>query len=146
MPHAHTPSFIGSHVTGWDNMFEGFAKTFTADYQGQPGKLPKLNLVTGFETYLGNFRVLKRMMEQMAVPCSLLSDPSEVLDTPADGHYRMYSGGTTQQEMKEAPDAIDTLLLQPWQLLKSKKWCRRCGTSPPPRSPFRWDWPPPMNC
>jgi nitrogenase molybdenum-iron protein beta chain len=58
--------------------------------------------VTGFETYLGNFRVLKRMMEQMAVPCSLLSDPSEVLDTPADGHYRMYSGGTTQQEMKEA--------------------------------------------
>jgi nitrogenase molybdenum-iron protein beta chain len=66
------------------------------------GQTAKLNLVTGFETYLGNFRVLKRMMEQMAVPCSLLSDPSEVLDTPADGHYRMYSGGTTQQEMKEA--------------------------------------------
>ena len=65
VPHAHTPSFIGSHVTGWDNMFEGFAKTFTADYQGQPGKLPKLNLVTGFETYLGNFRVLKRMMEEI---------------------------------------------------------------------------------
>jgi nitrogenase molybdenum-iron protein beta chain len=34
VPHAHTPSFIGSHVTGWDNMFEGFAKTFTADYPG----------------------------------------------------------------------------------------------------------------
>ncbi|MEW5285116.1 nitrogenase molybdenum-iron protein subunit beta, partial [Klebsiella michiganensis] len=130
VPHAHTPSFIGSHVTGWDNMFEGFAKTFTADYQGQPGKLQKLNLVTGFETYLGNFRVLKRMMEQMAVPCSLLSDPSEVLDTPADGHYRMYSGGTTQQEMKEAPDAIDTLLLQPWQLQKSKKVVQEMWNQP----------------
>lgn len=82
IPYAHTPSFIGSHVTGWDNMFEGFAKTFTADYAGQPGKQQKLNLVTGFETYLGNFRVLKRMMAQMDVPCSLLSDPSEVLDTP----------------------------------------------------------------
>jgi nitrogenase molybdenum-iron protein beta chain len=57
----------------------------------------------------------------MDVPCSLLSDPSEVLDTPADGHYRMYAGGTTQQEMREAPDAIDTLLLQPWHLVKSKK-------------------------
>nr|CAA29588.1 nifK protein (AA 1-518) [Klebsiella pneumoniae] len=129
VPHAHTPSFIGSHVTGWDNMFEGFAKTFTADYQGQPGKLPKLNLVTGFETYLGNFRVLKRMMEQMAVPCSLLSDPSEVLDTPADGHYRMYSGGTTQQEMKEAPDAIDAAP-QPWQLLKSKKVVQEMWNQP----------------
>ena len=116
IPYAHTPSFIGSHVTGWDNMFEGFAKTFTADYAGQPGKQQKLNLVTGFETYLGNFRVLKRMMAQMDVPCSLLSDPSEVLDTPADGHYRMYADGTSQQEIKTAPDAIDTLLLQPWQL------------------------------
>lgn len=86
--------------------------------------------MTGFETYLGNFRVLKRMMKQMAVPCSLLSDPSEVLDTPADGHYRMYSGGTTQQEMKEAPDAIDTLLLQPWQLLKSKKVVQEMWNQP----------------
>jgi nitrogenase molybdenum-iron protein beta chain len=33
----------------------------------------------------------------------------------------MYAGGTTQQEMREAPDAIDTLLLQPWHLVKSKK-------------------------
>lgn len=83
--------------------------------------------MTGFETYLGNYRVLKRMMAQMEVPCSLLSDPSEVLDTPADGHYRMYAGGTTQQEMRDAPDAIDTLLLQPRHLVKSKKWCRSPG-------------------
>jgi nitrogenase molybdenum-iron protein beta chain len=65
VPYAHTPSFIGSHITGWDNMFEGFARTFTADHVAQPGKLAKLNLVTGFETYLGNYRVLKRMMAQM---------------------------------------------------------------------------------
>ncbi|MFS2225152.1 nitrogenase molybdenum-iron protein subunit beta [Pantoea sp. B65] len=123
IPYAHTPSFIGSHITGWDNMFEGFARTFTAKEQGayQPGSVASINLVAGFETYLGNFRVLKRMMEQMAVPYSLLSDPSEVLDTPADGHYRMYAGGTSQQEMRDAPNAIDTLLLQPWQLVKTRK-------------------------
>ncbi|WJY15543.1 nitrogenase molybdenum-iron protein subunit beta [Pectobacteriaceae bacterium CE90] len=123
IPYAHTPSFIGSHVTGWDNMFEGFARTFTGgeEKQYQPGSQQRLNVVTGFETYLGNYRVIKRMMAQMDVPCSLLSDPSDVLDTPADGHYRMYAGGTTQQEMREAPNAIDTLLLQPWQLAKTKK-------------------------
>ncbi|MGM3189401.1 nitrogenase molybdenum-iron protein subunit beta [Dickeya dadantii subsp. dieffenbachiae] len=132
IPYAHTPSFIGSHVTGWDNMFEGFARTFTTG-EGknyQPGSQPRLNLVTGFETYLGNFRVMKRMMAQMDVPCSLLSDPSEVLDTPADGHYRMYAGGTSQQEMREAPNAIDTLLLQPWHLVKTKKMVQDVWNQP----------------
>ncbi|MCL2900372.1 nitrogenase molybdenum-iron protein subunit beta [Brenneria tiliae] len=122
VPYAHTPSFIGSHITGWDNMFEGFARTFTQGVEGyQPGSNGKINLVAGFDTYLGNYRVLKRMMAQMAVPYSLLSDPSDVLDTPADGHYRLYAGGTTQAEMRDAPNAIDTLLLQPWHLVKSKK-------------------------
>ncbi|MGL4753840.1 MAG: nitrogenase molybdenum-iron protein subunit beta [Aeromonadaceae bacterium] len=120
LPYAHTPSFVGSHVTGWDNMFEGFCRSL-APAAGSVGSNGKLNLVTGFDTYLGNYRVLKRMMTEMGVPFSLLSDPSEVLDTPADGEYRMYSGGTTQAEMKDAPNAIDTLLLQPWQLVKTKK-------------------------
>ncbi len=122
LPYAHTPSFVGSHITGWDNMFEGFCNSFTSDAaEYKVGSNGKLNLVTGFDCYLGNYRVLKRMMTEMEVGYSLLSDPSEVLDTPADGEYRMYSGGTTQAEMKDAPNAIDTLLLQPWQLVKTKK-------------------------
>ena len=120
LPYAHTPSFVGSHVTGWDSMFEGIARSLAPE-AGEVGSNGKLNLVTGFDTYLGNYRVLKRMMSEMDVPCSLLGDPSETLDTPADGEYRMYAGGTTQAEMKDAPNAIDTLLLQPWQLVKSKK-------------------------
>jgi len=28
-PFAHTPSFVGSHTTGWDNMFEGIIRYFT---------------------------------------------------------------------------------------------------------------------
>ena len=122
-PFAHTPSFVGSHVTGWDNMFEGIARYFTLNYMEdkEVGSNGKVNFVPGFETYLGNFRVIKRMMKEMEVDFSLLSDPEEVLDTPADGEFRMYSGGTTQDEIKDAPNAIDTFLLQPWQLTKTKK-------------------------
>lgn len=131
IPFAHTPSFIGSHVTGWDNMFEGVAKTLAdPNKPAAPGTRQKLNVVTGFETYLGNYRVIKRMMAQMGVACSILSDPSEVLDTPADGHYRMYAGGTSQQEMREAGDAIDTLLLQPWHLTKTKKVVQELWNQP----------------
>ena len=38
-------------------------------------------------------------MKEMEVDYTLMSDPSEVLDTPADGTFRMYAGGTTQGVM-----------------------------------------------
>lgn len=131
-PFAHTPSFVGSHITGWDAMFEGFANNFTKNQMEdkEVGSNGKINLVTGFETYLGNYRVLHRMMKEMDVPYSLLSDPTEVLDTPADGTYRMYAGGTTAAEMADAPNAIDTLILQPWSLVKTKKTVKMAWKQP----------------
>jgi nitrogenase molybdenum-iron protein beta chain len=124
VPFAHTPSFVGSHTTGWDNMFEGIARYFTLNYMEdkEVGKNGKINLVPGFETYLGNYRVLHRYLDEMGVDHSMLCDPTEVLDTPADGKFRMYSGGTTQAEIKDAPNAINTFLIQPWQLEKTKKF------------------------
>lgn len=125
-PFAHTPSFVGSHVTGWDNMMEGIMRYFTLnEMEGkEAGRNGKLNIVPGFETYLGNFRVIKRMLAEMGVDYAMLSDPEEVLDTPADGEYRMYAGGTTIDEVKDAPNAIDTLFLQPWQSEKSTKFVK----------------------
>ena len=98
-------------------MFEGIQRYFTLNHMEDKeiGSNGKINIVPGFETYLGNYRVIKRMLSEMDVEYSLLCDPTEVLDTPADGEFRMYSGGTTQDEVKDAPNAIDTLLLQPWQ-------------------------------
>ncbi len=121
-PFAHTPSFVGSHVTGWDGMFEGMAKYFTNMEGKEAGSNGKINIVPGFETYLGNYRVIHRMLKEMDVDYSFLCDPSEVLDTPADGEYRMYSGGTSIEEMKDAPNAKTTFLLQPDQLVKTKKY------------------------
>ncbi|MCL1074747.1 nitrogenase molybdenum-iron protein subunit beta [Shewanella dokdonensis] len=123
-PFAHTPSFVGSHVTGWDGMFEGFLRYFTLNEMADKtvGSNGKINIVPGFETYLGNYRVIHRMLKEMDVDYSFLCDPSEVLDTPADGEYRMYAGGTPLAELKDAPNAITTLLLQPDQLSKTKKF------------------------
>ena len=124
VPFAHTPSFVGSHTTGWDNMFEGIQRHLTLNYMDgkKVGSNGKINIVPGFETYLGNYRVMHRMMQEMGVGYSLLCDPTEVLDTPADGEFRMYAGGTTLDEMRDAPNAIDTLCLQHWQLPKTKKF------------------------
>ena len=131
-PFAHTPSFVGSHTTGWDNMLEGILSYFTLKtMEGKVvGSNGKLNLVLGFDGYLGNLRVIKRMLKEMGVEYTFLSDPEEVLDTPADGEFRMYAGGTTQDELKDAPNAIDTLLLQPWHLTKTKKFVQDTWKQP----------------
>jgi nitrogenase molybdenum-iron protein beta chain len=143
-PFAHTPSFVGSHITGWDNMFEGIARYFTLnEMEGKEvGSNGKLNIVPGFETYLGNFRVIKRMLEDMGVDYTMLSDPTEVLDTPADGTFRMYSGGTTIDEVKDAPNAKDTLFLQPWQSDKSMKFAKNTWKHEAPkiRIPMGLEW------
>jgi nitrogenase molybdenum-iron protein beta chain len=124
IPFAHTPSFVGSHVTGWDNMEEGILRYFTLNtMEGKVvGSNGKINIVPGFETYLGNYRVIKRYMKEMGVDYTMLSDPEEVLDTPADGEFRMYAGGTTQDEVKDAPNAHNTFLIQPLGLVKTSKF------------------------
>ncbi len=124
VPFAHTPSFVGSHTTGWDNMFEGVIRYLTLNsMEGkQVGANGKINVVPGFETYLGNYRVIKRMLAEMGVGCTLLCDPSDVFDTPADGEFQMYAGGTTMDEVKDAPNALTTLLLQPAHLEKTRKY------------------------
>ena len=132
VPFAHTPSFVGSHTTGWDSMLDGILRYFTLNYMDdkEVGSNGKINIVPGFETYLGNYRVIRRMLEEMDVDYTLLSDPSEVLDTPADGEYRMYEGGTTIDEVRDAPNAIDTLLLQPWQSVKTRKFIKGTWNQP----------------
>jgi nitrogenase molybdenum-iron protein beta chain len=82
------------------------------------------------------------MMKEMGVDYSLLCDPAEVLDTPADGEYRMYDGGTPIAEMKDAPNAIDTLLLQPWQLVKTRKFVKSTWHQPAAdiQIPMGLDW------
>jgi nitrogenase molybdenum-iron protein beta chain len=124
IPYANTPSFVGSHITGWDNMFEGIVSYFTqTTMDGKVvGSNKKINIVPGFETYLGNYRVIKRMLKEMEVDFTFLCDPEEVLDTPANGEYEMYAGGTTIDEVKDAPNSITTFLLQPTTLEKSRKF------------------------
>lgn len=144
VPFAHTPSFVGSHVTGWDNMFEGTIRYFTLNSMDDKvaGSNGKINIVPGFDTYLGNYRVIQRMLRDMDVDFTFLSDPTEVLDTPADGSFRMYAGGTGIAQVKDAPNASNTFLLQPMQLDKTRKYVENTWKHDIPRLniPMGLEW------
>ncbi|KAF0140239.1 MAG: nitrogenase molybdenum-iron protein beta chain [Rhodospirillaceae bacterium] len=56
-----------------------------------------INIIPGFGGYcVGNIRELKRMLDLMGMEATILSDTSDIYDTPSDGTFRMFAGGTTR--------------------------------------------------
>ena len=118
VPFAHTPAFVGSHITGYDNALKGIVEHF---WGGKAGTVPKLeraengsiNIIGGFDGYsVGNTRELKRIFELFGVEYTVLADTSDVFDTPTDGEFRMYDGGTTLEAAANAINAKATISMQ----------------------------------
>lgn len=116
--YAHTPSFVGSHIVGYDNMMHGILSQMGV----KTGETKdRINVILGFDTYIGNFREIKRILGLFDVDFLLLSDPSFNLDSPTDGHYKMLNGGTSLEDLKDAPNSKATLLLQNYSLKKTQE-------------------------
>lgn len=120
VPFAHTPAFVGSHTTGYDNALKGILEHF---WDGKAGTVPKLerapnekiNFIGGFDGYtVGNTREIKRIFDLMDVQYTVLADNSDVFDTPTDGEFRMYDGGTTLEDAANAVHAKATISAQQW--------------------------------
>ncbi|MDX8341307.1 nitrogenase molybdenum-iron protein subunit beta [Draconibacterium sp. IB214405] len=108
---ASTPSYVGSHVTGYANMLEAFVKYFAFKTDE---KLRQVNLLSGW-VEPSDMRELKRLAGLMDVQTVLLPDTSDVVDTPMTGKYQMYpKGGTTIDEMVSMGNSMSTVALGEW--------------------------------
>lgn len=130
VPAAHTPSFVGSHLTGYDAMMKSILSELApgghievsvqeAEPDGQPPEdvapfqiKDRINVIPGFETYVGNLREIKRLLTLMGVDYTFLGDHSDSLDSPATGRYEMYPGGTPLAEVRDAIYSKATIMLQ----------------------------------
>ncbi len=118
VPFAHTPAFVGSHITGYDNAMKGVLEHFWDGKAGTVDKLVrvpngKINFLGGFDGYtVGNLREIKRIFDMMKVDYTILGDTSDVWDTPTDGEFRMYDGGTTLEDAANAVHAKATISMQ----------------------------------
>jgi nitrogenase molybdenum-iron protein beta chain len=111
VPFAHTPAFVGSHVDGYDNMIKGILEHFWKGKERKPNE--SINIIPGFDGFcVGNNRELKRLLDLMGVSYTLIQDAADQYDTPSDGEFRMFSGGTTLEDTAKALDAKATLSLQ----------------------------------
>lgn len=106
--HANTPSYVGSHITGFSNMIKG-AVTYLSQNTGEANG--KINILPGFISP-GDMREIKRILKVMDVPFIMLPDTSEVVDTPMTGTFEMYpKGGTKIKDIIDAGNSDYTFAL-----------------------------------
>lgn len=106
--YCNTPSYIGSHVTGFSNMVAGIVRGLAAS-TGE--KTNTINIIPGW-VEPSDMREIKRIAREMGVDIIMFPDTSDVVDSPQTGKFQMYpDGGVTLEEMARAGDSKKTLAL-----------------------------------
>ncbi|MEH2458965.1 nitrogenase molybdenum-iron protein subunit beta [Nostoc sp.] len=124
VPYAHTPSFVGSHITGYDNMMKGILSNLTAGHKKETSN-GKINFIPGFDTYVGNNREIKRIASLFGLDYTLLADNSDYLDSPNTGEFDMYPTATKLEDAADSINAIATIALQSHSTLKTREYIEK---------------------
>lgn len=133
VPFAHTPAFVGSHITGYDNALKGILTHF---WDGKAGTVPplvrtpndKINFVGGFNGFVvGNMPEIRRIFKAMDIDHTIVCDPSDAWNTPTDGEFRMYDGGTSKADTEAALNAKATVFFQEFGTIKTAKYVAEKG-------------------
>ncbi len=121
--HSNTPSYVGSHVTGFYNMMSGFINYLSENTEAQSDRI---GIFPGFVNP-ADIREMKKIAGLMKTPYIMFPDQSGVMDAPMTGNYEMYPrGGTTIDEIKKLGDSKKVLALglftslEPANVLKRK--------------------------
>jgi len=117
--YANTPSYVGSHVTGFSNMVKGMAKGFAVNSGKKNGRV---NIIPGW-VEPSDMEEVRRMATLMGLDIILFPDTSGVLNGALTGEYKMFpEGGTPIADLVAAGDAIGTLALGEWCSADAARW------------------------
>jgi len=123
--HANTPSYVGSHVTGFANMTKSFVTYFA---EKGAAKLRTVNVIPGW-VEPSDMREIKRIAALMGVEIILFPDTSDVLDAPQIGKHEFYPrGGVTVQALRRTGSSQATIALGPTASAPAAKELeKKCG-------------------
>ncbi len=106
--HANTPSYVGSHVTGFSNMTKAMVDYF-AETTGKKAKT--LNLIPGY-VEPADMEEVRRIAGTMGIKTVMFPDTSRVLNGPMTGKFKMYpDGGVTIDTLKTAGSSMGTVAM-----------------------------------
>jgi nitrogenase molybdenum-iron protein beta chain len=106
--HANTPSYVGSHVTGFANMARAMVD-YLAEKDGPTENC--INLIPGF-VEPSDMQEIKRITHELGIRSIMYPDTSRVLNGPQTGRFQMYpNGGSTVDDIKRSGRSQGTVAL-----------------------------------
>lgn len=109
--YCNTPSYVGSHITGFSNMCAGIVKGL-AEHTGVAKD--QVNIMPGW-VEPSDMRELKEIAKAMGANIVMYPDTSDVVDSPQTGKFEMYpAGGSTVEAIASSGDSIKTLACGSW--------------------------------
>jgi len=106
--HANTPSYVGSHVTGYANMVKAMV-----NYLAEPDERSesRVNVIPGF-VEPADMQEIKRITSELGIETIMFPDTANVLNGPQTGHFQMYpSGGAPLSDVARAGSSLGTIAL-----------------------------------
>lgn len=106
--HVNTPSYVGTHVTGFANMTKAMVDYFS---ESNGHKTHQINIIPGYVEPC-DMEEIKRLADVMGIKSVLFPDTSGVLNQPQTGKYHMFpDGGVTVEALKSTGDSMATIAL-----------------------------------
>jgi nitrogenase molybdenum-iron protein beta chain len=106
--HVNTPSYQGSHITGFSGMCKAMVMYLS---QSDGVQKDQVNILPGFVNP-GDMREIRRIVHEMGIKMIMFPDTSGVLDAPMTSRYEMFpAGGATVAEIRDAGNSELTLAL-----------------------------------
>jgi len=118
--YAHTPSFVGSHITGYDNMMKNTLEQLSIGKEARVIDEGRINIIPGFEPYLGSLKEVKEISALFSDKIVMIGDHEAQWNTGA-GSYSLYAGGTPLEVGRTAINAETTISLQKYSTIQTAK-------------------------
>lgn len=116
----HTPSFVGSMVSGYDVAVRDFVKKFAQ--KGEPNG--KINLITGWVNP-GDVKELKHLLSEMGIDATVLFE-IESFDSPLMPDGKAVShGSTTIEDLQATGSAVHTFALNRYEGAKAAQFLEK---------------------
>lgn len=97
--HTNTPSYVGSHVTGFANMVSSMVNYLAEPCESR--RVDRANIIPGWIDP-ADMRELKRIIDAMGIKYIMFPDTSGVLDTPLVGERHYFpDGGVTVEALRQ---------------------------------------------
>ncbi|MGC9196780.1 MAG: nitrogenase molybdenum-iron protein subunit beta [Syntrophobacteraceae bacterium] len=106
--HANTPSYVGTHVTGFATMTKAMVDYF-AESTGH--KIEQINIIPGY-VEPSDMEEIKRIASKLGIKSVMFPDTSNVLNQPQTGRFDMFpKGGTTIEALRSTGNSKATIAL-----------------------------------